>query len=156
MTTIWLVRHGEAVSFEDARPDEQRYLTETGILTVRRMTQWLADRSPKPDAVLHSPLVRAAQTAGLWGESFGVTPIEDIRLQPGMRCSELIDIVERYRGGIVVCVGHQPDMSAALAQLIGGGRFAFNPGTAARVLAGDIIVPGSASLECLLPPVLFM
>ncbi len=155
MTFIWLVRHGEAEAFDDSRSDEQRALTRNGVDTVRRMSEWLANRSAKPDGILHSPLVRTTQTAEIWGQAFGVTPRDEPRLEPGLSCARLIETVAVYSGQTVVCVGHQPDMSGILSQLIGGGRHEFSPGTAACIETGDIVVPGSAILKCLLPPSLF-
>jgi phosphohistidine phosphatase len=105
------------------------------------------------DALLTSPLIRCRQTAEIIGERLGVTPVEDRRLAPGMGLDELDDALLAYAGAgsaAMVC-GHEPDLSAAVAALTGGGEVVFRKGSLA-LLDVAAIRPGGGRLRALYPP----
>jgi phosphohistidine phosphatase len=120
---IYLVRHAEAESTE---PDSDRRLTPEGRKQARRVGRRLAEAGQRPDAVLHSPLIRARETAELIAAPLGLTPEQDDRLAPGATT----DGVRAAAGGRaeVIVVGHQPDCGQIAAELTGGAEPPFPPG----------------------------
>jgi phosphohistidine phosphatase len=113
-----LVRHAEAAPGE---PDELRRLTARG----REQARELAERLPRPDAVLTSPLLRARQTATLLARPHGLEAEPDERLAPGASDEDVRAAVEG-RGETVVVVGHQPDCGIVASRL-GAGERPFPP-----------------------------
>lgn len=113
-----LVRHAEAAPGE---PDELRPLTPRG----REQARELAERLPRPDAVLTSPLLRARETAALLARPHGLEPEPDERLAPGASDADVREAIEG-RGETVVVVGHQPDCGIVASRL-GAGEVRFPP-----------------------------
>jgi phosphohistidine phosphatase len=111
---IYLLRHGDAE--QEAEDDALRRLTEKGERQADIAGQALAALGVKLDACLSSPKVRAEQTARLACEHLGLE----------------VEIAEQLRGGPfdaaglaagrgeVLLVGHEPDLSGAVAELTGG------------------------------------
>jgi phosphohistidine phosphatase len=120
---IYLVRHGEAAPGE---PDHERPLTTAGLEQARRVGERLATESPRPVAVLTSPLLRARQTAELIAAPLGLEPEPDERLAPGATVDDVRAAVAG-RGAAVV-VGHQPDCGHIASELTGAAEPAFPPG----------------------------
>ena len=120
---LYLVRHGEAAPGE---PDEDRLLTSTGREQARRLGERLREASAAPAAVLHSPLVRARETAELIAAELDVAPEPDERLAPGATAAGVREAVAG-RGDTVV-VGHQPDCGRIAAELTDGDEPAFPAG----------------------------
>ena len=113
---IYLVRHAEAASGE---PDHERRLTASGREQARRVGEQLANAQPRPDAILHSPLVRARETADLIATPLRIQPDPDPRLAPGATADDVRGAIAG-RGEAVVVVGHQPDCGQVAAELTGG------------------------------------
>jgi phosphohistidine phosphatase len=134
---IYFLRHGLA---EDravwTRDDGERPLTEKGILQMERAAGWIADLVPDLDAILTSPLVRAKQTAQIVAEKLGMEAslVEEIRLSPGFNYEDLQQIIHEHAGAeALILVGHEPDFSLTISDLIGGGRIVCKKGGLARV-----------------------
>src|SRR5262249_61017682 len=73
---IYLVRHGDAVSQEDAGSDRDRWLSPRGREASRILGRLLREQRVAPDAIVCSPLPRAGQTAELVGTSLDyISPI---------------------------------------------------------------------------------
>jgi len=120
---IYLVRHADAAS---GNPDSARRLTPEGREQARRVGERLAAEDPRPEAVLHSPLVRARETADLIAAPLGIEPEADERLAPGATAAGVRASVAG-RGAAVVVVGHQPDCGEVAAELTGGPEPSFPP-----------------------------
>jgi phosphohistidine phosphatase len=120
---IYLVRHAEAAP---GKPDSERRLTPEGREQARRVGERLAQEDARPEAVLHSPLLRARETAELIAAPLGVDPEPHDRLAPGARAAGVRAAVAG-RGGAVVVVGHLPDCAEIAAELTGGPEPAFPP-----------------------------
>jgi phosphohistidine phosphatase len=151
---IWLARHGEAASVEGSGTDFDRRLTDAGRHQVAQLGRWLKDHEPPPELILHSPLKRAAETAGILRDELGpnIRCEESHTLSPGMRCDLLLARLATQTAQTVLCVGHQPDIGRCLAEMLGGGRFLISPGTIAGVEFPHIITPGGGQLQWLLDP----
>jgi len=106
---LW--RHADA---EDGADDLARRLTPKGHKQAAAMAKWLRAHLPKDFTLLASPAVRAQQTA----EALRAPIVSDIALAPGASVGDIVQAVERYNG-LVIVVGHQPDLGGAAAKLAG-------------------------------------
>ncbi len=78
--------------------------------------------------------------------------VEDERLAPGFDAGGLRDLLEdRPVTAAVMLVGHEPDFSEIIAELIGGGRVVCKKGGLARVDVAELSFAGG-ELVWLLPP----
>jgi phosphohistidine phosphatase len=121
---LYLVRHGIAVDRTDpsSPPDPERPLTAKGVQKVRSAALGLKETGVKPDVLITSPYVRAAQTAEIFAEAMGFTP-EKIQvseeLKPSSDPAELLKELARVRGKEVMCFGHAPHLDHMIAHLVG-------------------------------------
>lgn len=155
MLTVWLARHGEAVDPDQAGSDFDRSLTEAGRRKLTESASWLLGREQPPELILHSPLVRARQTAetiaGVIDDTSVPIRVEN-RLAPGIDTDELLRYLSSTTADRILCVGHQPDMSRCATEMIGGGHIQYLPGTiAGMVFSGPIVLSGGR-LKWLLDP----
>lgn len=154
---LYLVRHGIAVDRTDPKcpPDPERPLTARGVQKTRSAALGLREMGAKPDAVLTSPYLRAAQTAEIFAEALGF-PVEKIRvsefLKPGDNPAETVREIARLRAKEVACFGHAPHLDMLIAYLVGA-RTAFTElkkaGTACLEQAS---AQGRWELRWILPP----
>jgi phosphohistidine phosphatase len=108
---LW--RHADA---EDGADDLARRLTPKGEQQAAIMASWLRAHLPGQYTLLASPAVRAQQTAAALG-----TPISERSLAPGASVAAIVKAAEKYNG-LVIIVGHQPDLGRAAAQLVASAR----------------------------------
>jgi phosphohistidine phosphatase len=134
---LWLVRHAVAAErdeFDGA--DAERPLTAKGRRRFREFCDWLAGQTAMPPTILSSPLVRAAQTAAILAKASGLKKTDVIStelLSPGVDVRQLVEFVRIHSAETIALVGHEPDMSRILAQLVDGGAFRFGKGFVAAV-----------------------
>lgn len=156
MTAIHLLRHAHAG--DPARwtgDDALRPLSEKGRRQAERLGRLLADYDEAPDVFITSPKVRAAQTAEIVAAALGADVIVDERLAGDLDASVLTRILlvhaaDRERPCVV---GHDPDFSELLGELLGLPPVPMRKGAIARVDAsGPDIAPGRGTLRYLLPP----
>ena len=150
---LHLLRHahaGDSLAWEQA--DELRPLTDKGRRQAERVGRLLAAAGVAPDAVLTSPLVRARETAEIVADILGVP----VRLEP--RLGEPLDLatVDRILAGAgdprrPVLVGHDPDFSDLVSQLVGA-PIPMRKGTLARIDVKRPLEPGAGELRWLVPP----
>jgi phosphohistidine phosphatase len=132
---LWLLRHGEAEA--SASDDAGRALTDKGERQSLAAGQALAALGVEIEACLSSPKVRALQTAKLACGPLGVEPEEVEELAGGD-----FDPDQLSSGrGLVLLVGHEPDLSRAIeiatgarAELKKGGMAAIDGGTLVSLL----------------------
>lgn len=126
---VYLIRHGIAVDRSDPKcpPDAERPLTPRGVQKTRSAALGLVELGAKPEAILTSPYVRAAQTAEIFAEALGFS-VEQIRvsefLKPSDNPAETLREVSRLRAKEVACFGHAPHLDLMIAYLAGA-RTAF-------------------------------
>lgn len=155
MLTLWLARHGEAVDPDRANSDFDRALTESGRRKLTETASWLLDREQAPELVLHSPLVRARQTAETIAaviDDASVPVRVEHRLSPGIDTDELLTYLSSTTAERILCVGHQPDMSRCAAEMIGGGHIQYYPGTIAGMVFSGPIIRSGGQLKWLVDP----
>ena len=105
---LW--RHADA---EDGADDLARRLTAKGEKQAAAMARWLRANLPSQYTLLASPAVRAQQTAA----ALGVAIVTERSLAPGAAPAAIIQAASKHKG-LVIVVGHQPDLGHAAAQLV--------------------------------------
>ena len=133
-------------------PDAARPLSDKGRKQSKRLGEHLAAIGFEADAVITSPKIRAAQTAEIAAEALGAKVSIDERLGGGLE----VDVLDAVLGdagdpGRVVVVGHDPDFSELLSELVGT-RLEMKKGAFARVEIERPLRPGGGTLRWLLPP----
>lgn len=112
---------------EENSQDLERRLTPKGRRQCERVAGWLDQRLPARFAVMSSPALRAKQTA----ETLGIPVKPEKALAPGASARQILETAgwPDYKG-LVVVVGHQPDLSGVLAELFPGytGRWSVKKG----------------------------
>ena len=151
---LYLLRHADAGD-PMAWPgdDAERPLSAKGKRQARRLGSLLADIGWKPDVILTSPKVRAAQTARLVGRAVDVTPDDEARLASGFELSDVGSILDAHPDARrVVLVGHDPDFSS-VASTLTGAAIELRKGAIARIdLADGSPAAGQGALRWLIPP----
>lgn len=153
---LWLIRHAVAEDASLGGDDARRALTPEGRERFARGVRGLARIGARFDLVLHSPLLRAQETADL------LEPLIDGETA----CTDALarepddELLAEIRGGVVALVGHEPWLSQTLAWLVFGWRvYEQDPSAsiveikkgAAAHLVGDPR-PGTMRLAALYPP----
>lgn len=150
---IFFLRHGvavEAADWDGAEAD--RPLTPDGEAAVRREAAAIAAAGFGIAAVVSSPYARAARTAELVAEALGLPVRLDPRLAPGFGAKRLPAVLgDLPEDAPVLLVGHEPDFSAAIGELIGGGNVEMKKGSLACVKLRDP-ADRRGELAALLPP----
>lgn len=152
---LYFLRHGKAGS-PRAVDDDDRALTAAGEDALRAATPLWRRLNLRPDAVLTSPLPRAQRTAELFCEAVGGRPIVDDRLRPGARWADLAQAMAAHPDARrVMFVGHEPDLSSAVADLTGAASVRMRKGGLACVEFYGIPEPGGGEIAWLLDPDLY-
>ncbi len=152
---LYFLRHGLAADRETWTGDDfDRPLTDQGKERMAREAATLVKMSLDLDVILTSPLVRAYQTAEIVAQQLNQTDqlVQDERLSPGFGSNQLAKILKTYpEAQALMLVGHEPDFSQVIGDLIGGGRLTCKKGSLAcveltdRSLHGDLVwlIPAS-------------
>jgi phosphohistidine phosphatase len=119
---LYVMRHGPAEDHADSGLDGDRALTPSGRHRVREVAEALLEGGEEPSVIFTSPLVRAVQTAEIVAITTKLTDrggsVEARReLSAG---AELYPFVLALNAKRVMVVGHEPDLSALVTQLLGG------------------------------------
>ncbi|MBK9776268.1 MAG: phosphohistidine phosphatase SixA [bacterium] len=136
---VYFLRHGPAGKRgEWKRDDAERPLTVEGIEKMHRIAATLAALDLGLDAIVTSPLVRAKQTAEIVAQALEMPLKEEARLAPGFNPELLRAILLDHPGAkAIMVVGHEPDFSATIGALIGGGSIICRKGGLALVELPD-------------------
>lgn len=110
-----LLRHG--IAEDDADTDFARRLTEEGRHEIAALVEELAHQGWRPGAILHSPLVRAAETAAIVHTRFPELPRQAME---EIAYGDLPAILYAVAGwSDPLLVGHEPTFSRLAAHLVG-------------------------------------
>ena len=150
---LHLLRHadaGDPAAWD--RPDVERPLSGKGRQQAELLGRFLVGGGFRADAVITSPLVRAAQTAELVAAEL-VLPVQvDPRLGLAFGPDELLELLaDAGEPRRPVLVGHDPDFSE-LASWLTGTELRMKKGSMARIDVDEAIGPGLGRLRWLLPP----
>ena len=129
---LWLLRHAEAA---DGTPDDERPLTERGIMQAQDVGRALEQLGIVLDACLSSPKLRALQTAQHACAPIGVEVTIDPRLS-----GEPFDVHDLVAGlGEVLLVGHDPSFTLTVHDLTGA-QARMKKGGLAGIAKGELMV----------------
>lgn len=154
---LYFLRHGKAAPAQDG-DDAGRELTSEGEGQLRSAAPLWRRLNLRPDVVLSSPLSRAVRTAELLCEAVGVhkPPIVEPRLAPGAGWADMARALARHPDARrVMFVGHEPDLSTAVAELSGASSVRLRNGGVACVEFYGVPEPGGGEIAWLLDPDLY-
>lgn len=133
---LWVLRHAEAEP-HGAAADAARRLTANGEDQARVAGVALARMGVTFDLVLFSPKERARRTAELAAEEWNGAAAELREHDPlaeGFDLSGAVDALSEVGAdGRVLVVGHEPDLSGVVRDLVGGGEVDLKKGGLAVV-----------------------
>jgi len=141
---LYVMRHGPAESSSPSGRDFDRALSDVGRKETVRVARELERRGERPERILSSPLVRAVQTSEIVRSVAGGALEIRGELAPSEAAPNILMELTQGSDKRVMLVGHAPDVSILVMDLLGHGRHGFEP---AMVVAMDISAPGSAA-EC--------
>jgi len=152
---LYFLRHGLAGQRSEWTGDDfERPLTDEGQARMAREAVTIAKLGLNLDLILTSPLVRAYQTAQSVAQHLSLLDklITDERLAPGFSTEQLAPLLREHSNATaLMLVGHEPDFSKVIGDLIGGGRVECKKGSLACVEVPDP-VRLAGELLWLLPP----
>ena len=150
---LHLLRHADAGDPEAwTGPDAARPLSDKGRKQSKRLGDHLAAIGFEADTFITSPKIRAAQTAEIVAEPLGTKVSIDDRLAGGLEIAALEAVLEDAGDPRrVVIVGHDPDFSELLSELLGT-QLEMKKGAFARVEIERPLRAGAGTLRWLLPP----
>lgn len=128
---LYLVRHASA---EDPRPgldDARRALTPRGVRRFERAARGMRALGVECELVLHSPWLRAQETAEILSAEFGSA--HELCVSAALARAPDERLLEELRAERVVLVGHEPWLTDLLLWLALGWRVHEAAGRAARV-----------------------
>lgn len=158
---LYLVRHAPAAERGPAYPDDaERPLTAEGVERFRSAVAGLRALDVTLDLVLSSPYARARETAELLAAGLKPRPrlVTTDTLAPGHALAQVVSAVEQHlaagrRWSRVALVGHEPDLGALAARLLGArGTIAFKKGAVCRIDVERALPAGPGTLRWFLSP----
>ena len=136
--TLWLLRHGDAES-HGSRPDFERRLTARGERQSRAAGRALARLGVKFDHVFTSPRIRALDTARLACAELELEPVVHEPLSGGFDERDAAELLRSTApNGVVLLVGHEPDLSGLVAALTTA-RIEMKKGGVAVIRGGRLV-----------------
>ncbi len=150
---LFLLRHGIAEERVAGRDDPERALTPSGRQRTLAVVRRLRSLGFTADRLLSSPFRRARETAELALQVGLASELQlESRLMPGGDCDALLPSLE----GRCLLVGHEPDLSAFAARLLGAPDQSIRLRKAGfchlHIPAGPAEARSGAQLEALLRP----
>jgi phosphohistidine phosphatase len=123
---LYVMRHGPAEDESRTGRDRDRALTPKGRDRVRKVAELLLREGELPGSVHPSGLVRADETAEIVVAALKASgwsgPMERApEMAPSGRGVELIRRLRSEGALAPMVVGHEPDLTALVEQLLGGG-----------------------------------
>jgi phosphohistidine phosphatase len=112
---IGLFRHG--VAEDTARTDFDRRLTPAGRAEVARVAELIYRAGYRPGCILHSPLVRAVQTAEVIGERFPEVVLREAEVLAWPQLDAILHACAGLKDPLLV--GHEPILGRLVGKLIG-------------------------------------
>jgi phosphohistidine phosphatase len=126
MSTVWFVRHAEAVEADEfSGPDLARPLTARGRRLAGNAYKQLAAARSGPSVVISSKAVRATETADLFCDAFKIKKRDaTAKLNPGCSFREIrtVALAALEHSDSVALIGHEPDFSDAISRWTSGGK----------------------------------
>jgi phosphohistidine phosphatase len=120
---LYILRHGIAAERDEwTGDDRKRPLTESGRQEMREVAQGIRSLDIKLDTLITSPLTRAKETADFVRKAVHPATYDSSKLlAPGCDLESLGNLLLEYpKAQELMIVGHEPDQSELIAELIGG------------------------------------
>lgn len=156
---LYLIRHSEAEKISPLKKDFDRELTSEGIELLRKAVQYWQKIINGFDLIVTSPLVRAVQTSEIIAESFNYSKevIKDNNLATGAVTGDLIELINTYNVENIACIGHQPDLSNHVSNIIStnGCTLHFPPAAICKIRFNGLAKFSKGELIYLIPPDIF-
>jgi phosphohistidine phosphatase len=155
VSALFLLRHAHAGNpLRWDGDDAARPLSAKGRGQAGRLGRLLAAIDEAPDLFITSPKVRADETARIVAEALGAPVVVDERLAGPLDVSVIEEILLVAGPAERPClVGHDPDFSELLGELLGLPGLPMRKGAFARVdLPGRVVTADRGILRYLLPP----
>ena len=157
---LYVMRHAEAEPRGSAgiSSDSKRPLTEEGQRQARRVAEGLKRLRVHVDLIVTSPYLRAVQTAEAVARVLGVrTRIHKLlELRSETAPADTSLALRAFAEEQLLCVGHEPHLSAWIAELVagdGGMRCLMKKGGVASIELERVPPPrGSGTLRWLMMP----
>jgi phosphohistidine phosphatase len=158
---LLIIRHAIAVDREEfaesGQSDAERPLTDFGRRRMRKNVRGLRRVGPAPEVIVTSPFVRAADTARIVADAFGVESVETLdALTPEHHPSDLLPwLSQQPRDAVVAVVGHEPHLGTLVTWLVGGieaPNVELKKGGVCLLDLGDRLEAGTAVMRWLLRP----
>jgi len=148
---LYVIRHASAVDSIAGMPDELRPLTDEGRDEFARIVRGLRALDVRFDLLLHSPMLRALETAELCAPLL----LGESEVTPMLAQAPSGELIAMLRGNNVALVGHEPWVSELVAWMLTENRelsntFGMKKGAVA-VLEGEP-KPGQMRLVGFYPP----
>jgi phosphohistidine phosphatase len=146
------MRHAEAGEATESGGDEARPLTVRGRERTRDAAAGLRAMGLRFDAILTSPLVRAAETAESVADEYSNNPSPQVlpALSPGIAPREAISALAPFaRHGKVLAVGHEPQLGKLVSLLLtpnGTVAIRFKKGACLALDLPKAVEPGAGEL----------
>lgn len=122
---LYLLRHGEAGTRVPIAKDSERALTAAGKEEIEEIAESLAEEMYVFDLVASSPLKRAKETASIVSKALkrkeGVEEWPELSPE-GNRTAFFKRLGKLKPTAAVLCVGHEPYLTAAIGDILGVGR----------------------------------
>jgi phosphohistidine phosphatase len=152
---LYFLRHGIAANRDEwSGDDASRPLTSEGRKCMEREAKGMEDLNVCPDRIITSPLKRAKETAQIVAERLHLEDklIEDERLAGSFDAGRLAELLRDHKTDqTLMLVGHEPDFSETIGELIGGASLDLKKGGLARIDLDDASAKHGA-LVWLIPP----
>lgn len=130
MKKLYLMRHGHSPTSAEAgvKTDAQRPLSDKGRADARRVAEALIKRGARPALILHSPLLRAVQTAAAAAAALKCPAESFVPLDNTLHPQDVIAALRERAADFdeVLAIGHQPQIGE-VAALLTGETFEFRP-----------------------------
>ena len=115
---LYLLRHANADTI--AQNDDERFLSEKGMVQAQRVAVFCDVHEVRPDVVLTSPLRRARQTAAAVTDRLKLKLQTADWLESGVTPETIIAELQKLRHvPAVMIVGHEPDFGELVSFLTG-------------------------------------
>jgi len=155
MKKLVLMRHGHTYSaFQSGVDcDAKRPLSEDGAQDARKAAERLKEKNIKPDIVVTSTLLRAAQTAQEVCRVLGCSALPHERLCGAFGAADVWkDCIAPCfdKADTVLVVGHQPGHGIIAGTLLGQGELSLPPGGFYVINLASVppeLAPGCATLD---------
>lgn len=150
-TQIIAIRHAKPES-EGYAEDALRPLSDEGRVVQRKVCQEMLESGVKIDRILHSPLLRAQQTAEIVAEIFNAPIAPEPALGNAFDGEKLLKSLPE--GESIALVGHEPTLAGWVNEAVGETLlpYGLSKSGAAVISFGDQIEKGTATFITLYQP----